>query len=381
MNTSHTRFGIVLTIVLLASAIAAALLWQGRSLLTITGEPADQKQLLSEPIDLFAEGKYDAATRQAMQIVEDSDGILNFAARTIAEIGYFMEGDVANKLTAIRKTKEHYFVQEGNSFDQALLVNKLVGYINPDSEDILFNEVFAGEPFEQFFVPGNKLESLRNLAEHSLSIYPTTSAYFEIGSWHADHILNKYNDWGLTDEEKDMQAIEILDNIHSADLLIENEKQILEERPFGYMIEPWYFFQKMSLYLAVAHTQPTYLEQARASLALLSDLYERERNAGNDRSRIIVTLIPYAHFDYAQAIYEIKGESALPEALAHLETAMDLIQESPALHEKIFLNSLREQGSLTQEVRNDRYGAYLIFAQENARFKIFLESHGWQFEF
>lgn len=109
----------------------------------------------------------------------------------VAAAGYFLGGyfpisqyvessdfitstDPEVRLAAVREMKEQ-FVRSNSNLERARIINALNGMAHSAHEYYLFDEIFDGEPFQQFLA-GSAETSLANLERYSLSLYPTSYA-------------------------------------------------------------------------------------------------------------------------------------------------------------------------------------------------------------
>lgn len=331
-------------------------------------------------LQLIEEGDFNAAAMEARKAYDSaSNEEEKQLARSALEVANFRGGGEQERLEAIRLTKETYTLLKGNAYRQSLEVNELLGYFNTAYEQSVFDEIFKGEPFEKFLVPGDKSLSIRKLAEHSLALWPSTEAEFRIGAWHADQILYGSGGKKLTKAERQDHANEILKVIASADALISEQKARVKDQPFGYMVEPRYFFWKTYLYGIVARVYPKYIDDARKSLDGLVASYDSSRDQLGNKRPLIAARLPSGYFTYATSLYRVKGEAVLPEVRANLDALVDLIGENPAVHTGSFLATVRT-GAASPELWDRNYKSYVDLAKVHPPFKAFLEKYGWKFE-
>lgn len=339
----------------------------------------DHDELARGAAQLVGEGRFEEAVAQAERVDRESNGT-NFAARSVVDSGKFMTGDQEKRIEAIRYTKETYAKLEGQPHDQALQVNKLLGYVNAGFEQYVFDEIFSGDTFGAFLVKGDMGSSIRKLAEHSLSLSPTTEAAFRIGQWDADRIRDLYGTWNATAAQKELYADDILQIIKASDALIESEKGGVDGRPFDYMVEPRSLYWKSYLYGVVARVRPEYLDESKAELDKLVAIYEKSGDANGKKNVLIAARLPYGYFSYALAVHEVKGAAGKSEAIANLDAMMALIAENPGAHDGAYLSFVRGGGARSRADQERSYNGYLVFAEMHPPFKVFLQQYGWKFE-
>ncbi len=326
-------------------------------------------------VDLAASGKFSEALVEAERINAESQGT-NAVARSVIDTSKFLTGDSQSRIEAVRYTKESYAAYTGNGLNQALQVNKLLGYLNSGFEQYVFDEVFSGEQFSQFIVPGDKASSIRKLAEHSIELYPTTSALFRIGQWDADRIRDLYGEWNATEAQKMTYANDILRIIAEADALIASETQQIDGRPFDFMVEPRYLYWKSYLYGVVARVRPEYIQESKNALVALEQVFETSRDENGNKIPLISTRLPYGYYSYALTLHEVKGSEAKAEIQQTLDALVTLVESNPGIHEGSYLSFIREFASRSRENQERYYKGYLELAEVHPPFKEFLQEHG-----
>lgn len=378
METNRTRMIIIgVVVALIATALTVQIVLPNYfRRLFIYFNTDMQTRVVNSALESADAGDFKTARRDSWDIVRSSRGE-NLTALSVYDTSSFMTGNAAARINAIRTTKEHYIRAENDTYTQALQVNKVLGYYNSARENYVFDEIFAGEPFQRFLVPGDKMGSIRKLAEHSIALSPTTAAIFRLGQWNAEQIEKAGAE--VSQEEKQLYADNILDVISSADKIIDSETQAIEGRPFDYTVKARYFFWKSYLYGAVARVQPQYLEEAKRNLDALVAYYNSTLNEDGSRYPLIATRLPYGYADYAVTLMKIHGEDAQSDIAASLDAMIALINENPEIHKGEYLALVR-RGVAASEVDPAKASAnYRALAQMHPPFKAFLESYGWKF--
>lgn len=378
METHRTRLIIIgIVAVLVATVVTVQILLPNYfRRLYIYFNTDVQTRAVNTALESADQGDFKAAQLESWDIVRSSRGG-NLTALSVYDTSSFMTGNATSRINAIRATKEHYTRAAGDPYTQALQVNKLLGFYNSARENYVYDEIFAGEPFQNFLVPGDKIGSIRKLAEHSIALSPTTAAIFRLGQWNAEQIEKAGT--SVSVEERELYADNILDVIASADKIIDSETVAIEGRPFDYTIKSRYFFWKSYLYSAVARVQPQYLEDAKVNLNELVAYYDTTRNENGEKYPLIATRLPYAYANYAVALMDIHGEEARPEIEKSLNALIALIAEDPEIHKGEYLALIR-RGVAASEIDPQQASAnYRELAQMHPPFKAFLESYGWKF--
>ena len=353
---------------------------------SITSE--EEALQLDSALNFASSGDFDSALKAAEELLNSavSEGIA-FEARSIIDSSKFATGEQEARVEAVRLTKEHYLLRVDDPLDQALQVNKLLGYMTAGREKYVFNEVFAGEPFNTFLVPGDRDASIKNLAEHSLSLHPTIEATVRIGEWYARKIERLPPPPSLTPGQSPRQpglgiqyADKILETLRQSDQLLEQQKKELEGRPFDYMVEPRYYFWRVYLYSTVALIRPRYLADAEFSLERLVTLYEETKNPRGEKYATIAMRLPNAYYLYAWSLFRVRGEREIDSVRSSLDSLIALVDQDPKIHEGQFLSLIRNAADLTPEQRAKSYRGFVVLANNHPPFKAFLEKYDWKFE-
>lgn len=333
----------------------------------------------AQSMNLIGEGNFDAAIAAAEKVLKTGSDDRSIAqARSVADIGRFMTGEETKRIEAIRITKESYEKAIGDPRTQALQVNKLLGYLNSGYEQYVYDEIFSGEVFGQFKVKKDRTSSIKNLANHSLQLYPTTEALFRYGQWFADRIRDIHGDWRVTPEQRVQYAENTLKVIEYSDKLIAREMKENEDRAFSYMIESRYFFWETYLYGAVARVKPEYIVQSKEFLDKLVASYENSRDEQGNKIPLIATRLPYSYVGYAWSLYEVKGEESMPEIEDNLDALIAIINENPKLHEGAFLAFVRNGAKQSAERQERYYKPEEVLGKKYPPFGEFLKTYGWE---
>ncbi len=339
----------------------------------------------TELVDLLNSHKqgsdFSAEAVRAEQIARESRGTGSFynKALSIAAESNFMTAEEGKRVKAVQISKLQYLESQGKPQLQAIEVNRLLAYINAGYEKYIFNEVFKDEPFAQFLVPGDMVSSVRNLAEHSLSLDPSTAAQFRIGQWYADRIRDTHGTWGATDAQKKEYADAILRIIDASMLAIPGEQIKNSGAIFDFMLMPRYYFWHTYLYAAVARVYPEYLLQTKGALEELVATYENSKGENGEKIPLIASRLPYGYMAYALALHDVQGEKANDEIKKILDALIAIIEKNPSVHEGAFLSVVKQGAKPELPDRTKGVGVYIDLAEIHQPFKDFLIKHGWNF--
>ncbi len=359
-------------------AIVGVLLWYW--LLLSAQAPAvdysaQKLEMLNQASDYLLAGNYRTAMEEAIRLTGDDDPFVSIRAQLILNEANFMIGTRESRLAAIQGSKSLFIRLEGFPEDQALIATNLLNYLSMAPDSYVFNEIFSSGPFSSFVVADDYLSTVKNLAEYSVSLKPTTTAIARIGWWHADKILEISRVHGLSVEERKMEADEILKIISDHKNLLTQE--IANHEDLNPMLKPNFYFWQASLYQAVARVYPDYIDEASQSLQALHNEYEATSSEATEGLAAIAVLIPYAELYYAQALYEVAGETSLPQVREHLIALIEAVEASPDVHRASFINMIQRQAAQAPQYQMFQHPTYARFIEEVPEFRIFLESYGW----
>jgi len=334
-----------------------------------------------EPISLIESGDFAQAAQQAEAFLEKGGREGANVARSALDVGTFYTGSYENRIKAIQLTKEFIRSLEGDPYSQALQVNKLLSYIQIAADGRINREIFTGEPFKNFWVPEDLSSSIKNLAEYSLSLYPTTNARFHTAVWYVDRIRNIRGAWNATDAEKKLYANEILRIIDVADQSFAESERSIAGRPFDYTERFHLLFSKVYFYSAVSRVYPQYLKEVKESFVALEKEYEAVRARTGGVNAFAATRMPDAYVAYAGALQQVAGRSAYAEVSATLDKLVEFVESDPKPHEGVYLTFIRQDRSkLTKATRERAFSVYYDLAVAHPPFRAFLERNGWIFE-
>ena len=368
---------LILATIVVTLAIGGVLLWYWQSLLLGT-QPIDDSAQKAETLDrayshLIA-GNHQAVLEEALKLVNDADPVVSIRAQRMVNEANFLTGTQASRLAAVRGSKDLFLRLEGYPEDQGLVIVSLLNYLSMAPESYIFDEIFNEGPFSAFLVKGSYIGSVKNLAEYSLSLKPTTAALARVGWWYADQILEVSNSYGLDSSAKKMAADEILSILASRqDLFVQ---EIGASKGDSLARANFYFWQA-SLYQAVARVYPEYIGEAFQSLQALHNEYDTTVSETGEGLAAIAVLIPYAELYYAQALYEVEGDTSMPQVREHLGTLIEIVEADPGMHRASFIGLIERQAAQAPQYQMFRQPTYARFIEEVPEFKAFLESYGW----
>lgn len=370
---------------LLTAALVIGLVVLGATTYLILFQPqlgekdsSQARQAYQSALYLSQGGEFSEAvnvTSQAINNLNTSSGVEWSKLRSVLETSKFLGGDREERIEAVSLTKERY-TKETSAYNKALQINKLLGYITNAFEQHIIDEVFTGEPFNHLYIAGNRIASIKNLAELSYATYPTTAALFRIALADASPLYGLDVN-PLSNSDKQHHAEAILELLKTSESLIENDIKDIRGRPYEEIIPIRYHHWRGLLFGAVSLVKPEYLTQMEDSFGAVFSEYEKHKAADGSYTQNIEASIPYSDFAYASFIYSVGGKSRESDAKQHLDRAVRLIAMHPETHKGSFI-------ALIDRVRSEQCDGCWFnekrvkqMAAISPSFKNFLNQFGW----
>jgi tetratricopeptide (TPR) repeat protein len=153
---------------------------------------ADPEQL-NTLLDSTRTGDYEKAVEIYNQVLASnpSPGELANAVRNSAVPRYKATGNIEEYLSAIRDMKVIVSDKSVSLRHRILTLNALAGsYSQSGEEPLVYKEIYSGEPFSQFVVPGDPIATTRNLYEWGYTAYPTAKAGVAISGLYVRDVIN-----------------------------------------------------------------------------------------------------------------------------------------------------------------------------------------------
>ncbi len=337
-------------------------------------ESAQKAILLDRAYSHLTSGDYQSALEGAIKLTGDADPTVSIRAQRMVNEANFLIGTRESRILAVQGAKSLFTRLEGYPEDQGLVVAGLLNYLSMTPESYIFDEIFTSGPFSAFLVKNSYIDSIKSLADYSLSLKPTTTALARVGWWHADKILEISKSYGHDTSAKKVAADEILKILESRQSLFLQEVALSTNDS---MSRANFYFWQASLYQAVARVYPDYIDEALQSLQVLHHEYEVTSSEAGEGLAAIAVLIPYAELYYAQALYEVAGETSLPQVREHLFALIEAVEANPDVHRASFISMIQRQAAQAPQYQLFRHPTYARFIEEVPEFRIFLESYGW----
>lgn len=373
---SLNRILILTTVVLLMSVgVTGWYLWFTPNSTQSTEESSQKAELLDRAYRHLSSGDYEEALDEAIKLTGDVDPTVSIYAQRVVNEANFLTGSKESRVVAVQGAKNLFTRLEGYPEDQGLVIVSLLNYLSMAPESYIFDEIFNEGPFSTFLVKGSYIDSVKNLAEYSLSLKPTTAALARVGWWYADQILEVSRSYGLDATSKKEAADEIL-------RILESRESLLSQEPAAglsndSLARANFYFWQASLYQAVARVYPEYIGEALRSLQALHNEYDATVSETGRGLSGVAVLIPYAELYYAQALYEVEGDTSMPQVREHLGTLIKTVEADPGMHRASFIGLIERQAAQAPQYQMFRQPTYARFIEEVPEFKVFLESYGW----
>ncbi len=216
----------------------------------------DTSQEISEYRDHVTEalrqGKFDLAEQIADEkVAQLTLGETGFERlnSTEAHAQFYSAENVNERVEAVRSLKRLYALA-GTDVERTRYIEGFFHFMHTAWEPEVISEVFAGEPFGHLRSDEGDMTSIRNLAQYSNSLHPTTSAYFRIANWHI-RSLRDFSPWSSTPEQK-AAAIKHADSLISlievTNTLHELEMQNRSDAKLGILVRSNYLFWQSTIY-------------------------------------------------------------------------------------------------------------------------------------
>lgn len=333
-----------------------------------------------ESLEFVKQGDFtDAAARaeEAFAVLKPGTNAY-FQARLALETATFWSGVSGNRLEAIHMAKQQYISAVDFPEIQANIINKLISYTS-FGDVAVAKEIFIGEPFQSLNSATSTVLSLRNLAELSISLYPTSEAYLSLASYHARQLIQHKNGTDkISNKTRDKHVAAILDSIAKSDVLFESEKEKASGRSFGILYEPQFFFNEGYLYGVVAFFRPEYLAKSDAAFKKVIEHFNATRDENGNTYPLLEARLPYTYLDAAIFDHEIGGTSRKADVEASLKALVTLVTANPQRHTTFISHIARAKDDATTWSSLVRRVRLEALAKISPEFKVFLIQNGWE---
>ena len=247
--------------------------------------------------------------------------------RALADINVWnvefkMTGDINDKIEALNDLKEVFWDPEVDVRVRVMALNQMSSaFCGSGRDPAVFEAIYQERPFSKYLAPGDPDLSAKNLAEYSLSLYPTSYAAIRVVRWYSEQILDK----SLATSTREQYLEESKKYLTLADELI--QKEISDEPEIVdstcYII--YRYWRAMTLArLARAVGAPYDAQYREAFDSLIADLQNRKQDVLAYEYNFYSLLFAAQHTNAIEEDQEISREY-----LARLAVELDDV-DSPA---------------------------------------------------
>ena len=302
-------------------------------------------------------------------------------ALVLLEVSQFWSDDPQEQANAIRQAKERYIFEEGNPVAQAAITNRILEYLQAYDEAV-FTETFTGPPFSPLLAEGDFQTSVKNLAEHSLSLWRTSTALLQVAQWHATQGIRHYDGFiKLSKSEIEAHRDAVVEALEEADALYAEEERMIKGQVFAPLYLQNFFFFRGYLYGVLSLYDKKYLSESDYSFQQVTGLYEDSLDAEGVGAAMLETRVPYALLDQALFWRAADPKGNKETIKANLDRIAQMVNNRPDIHERFFSSFISQvQGYQTG------LGMWLTasrierVSQFSPAFRDFLEENRWEFE-
>jgi tetratricopeptide (TPR) repeat protein len=153
----------------------------------------DNPEQLNVLLDKTRRGDYEGAVEIYNQVINSNPnpGELAYAVRNSAVPRYKATGDMEIYIASIRDMKAVVGDKSVSLRNRIQVLNSLAGSFSQSGEEpLIYQEIYSGEPYSQFVVPGDPIATTRNLYEWGYTAYPTAKAGIAIAGLYVRDVIN-----------------------------------------------------------------------------------------------------------------------------------------------------------------------------------------------
>ncbi|MFM2414455.1 MAG: hypothetical protein RI911_148 [Candidatus Parcubacteria bacterium] len=341
--------------------------------------------------EAFKQGKFELAGKIADEKTEQLMlGETGFQSLSNSEVHakFYNAKDVTERVEAVRAVKGFYKLSQ-NDIDRSRHIESMFHFIHTAWEPEVVNEVFTGEPFGHLKSPQGVATSVRNLAQFSNSLHPTTGAYFRIANWHMN-ALRDFSPWTSTEQQKiaaKTNADALISLIEVTNTLHQTEMKMRADNKLGFLVKSNYLFWQSTIFSYIGVVYPEYFANSKQRIKEHEEYYETSTTAQGSKNELLAFRLPYAYEVFARAqLYRNKGSKLSPKEIEEwkgeirwaLNNLIRHVERNPEMHRGGILSKLREMG---RDKETNNYKSVLRLTELCEPYKVFLEKYaGWTFE-
>ena len=308
------------------------------------GGSSEQIQPSLSQQELSRAGDYKGALERYKEVLQNNSSNPTETAKATLFIGvakFKISQDVADYLQHVRDLKSIVMNPVVDARTRGLALTVIASmYCGSGRTPVVFGEIYSGEPFSKYLVPGDPNLSSRNLHGWAAEIYPNAKNSVRIARWYAEELLW---DSKLTDAKRQEYKGVVEKYIKEADRLALSETQgaqsgnFLENYLTSESYTAYHYWRAIEIAGLAVVFGGTYKEQYKAKFSDFFKLIDSQH------SDVTAKYTPYARMFYAYFLWKIDNDKVA--AQDQLRQAIQLTQSDPRPGSNPFLLFLHNEGS------------------------------------
>lgn len=314
-------------IVVAVGAYYAYTVHQQRNSAMTDEESAAERQGLSrkaiEARDRVQSGDYEGASDIMWELVQDETADPEQRARAVwngAGSNYKVTGEIEDALASIKELKKIAVDEQVSPRMRAQMISNMAGmyYGSTGRHPLVFEEMFAGEPFSQYRVPGEAYLSIQNLLKLAHQTYPTSNTAIKLAQW---YVVEPFQDDTLSEADITSYIVEARRYLDEAATLAE------EHMASGELSEDSRRYASNLYWSNFINTGIAYLEDAPNKLEYRQNHEEVIAFLKASPNNEVKQYLPYVHWHYANWL--VKFENDTEAAHTQLRHVVEFMQSDP----------------------------------------------------
>ncbi len=337
-------------------------------------------------------GDPEDARRQALVFLEAADTADQnraWARSILAQSTFDAATTTAQRVAAVRLMKENFIEAQSASLRAAIIDQISTAILDSQSKKVT-EVVFSGEPFAAY--KGETTDAtIARLAEYSISIYPTASAYLMLARLEADTIMGSLypgssrlvETGSVFADGLSARAASIRRYVGQADALIDADVQRAAASPYGVTVLSWHHFWRGYALGVAARVDTAHLSGSEDSYRRVIDLAVSTRDAVGRPYPALSIIATKAELSYARMLHAVSGSDRAADVQAHLSRFVEAITADQIFYRAFyhFFDQAKAGAVATPDAKyGARYREYLEYralADLSPELKTFLISRGW----
>jgi len=279
-----------------------------------------------------------------------------------AGVANFLTNDTTKQIDGIRQLKSSIDTADRDTRKAVAIADLASLVCGSGCNQQIFEEVFSGEPYSQFYHPDDMSRSITDLYEWSISIAPVASALVRASTWYADQLLLN------ADNLSEAQRAEYISTLESHLTQAARESSALKP---GERSQISFYFWSGYGYGALATVDrakyaPLFETDYQRSIAL--GKFEPD---GSNKNYAVL----FAYYQYAALLEHLYGDARKSDIEANLQALITSVNGDPKPENNQFLLMAKNELSVPG-LQHGFIGLSLTtLSQKYPYFKTFLESH------